>query len=144
MIDELQLYLQIGRSFIKCKVKKNSCLFDCCDVNEIYNFDFYYKQNKIKIEDFHKMTVKTEVDDNDNIYNEEEKNEKTIDFSEIESNALKNNKNIIKDEIPLSDLEPFISPLKLNVITECIDENNNDVNKIDNVEKKNQSINDNI
>ena len=144
LIDELQLYLQIGRSFIKCKVKKNSCLFDCCNVNEIYNFDFYYKQNKIKIEDFHKMTVKTEVDDNDNIYNEEEKNEKTIDFSEIESNALKNNKNIIKDEIPLSDLEPFISPLKLNVITECIDENNNDVNKIDNVEKKNQSINDNI
>ena len=142
LTDELKLYLQIGRSFIQCQVKKNSSLFDCCNVNEIYNFDFYYKQNKIKIEDFHKMTVKTEIDfENEN---EEEKNDKTIDFSETESLALKKNKSkMLNEEISFHNLDCLVSPLKLNAITECIDENNNNVNKSENEEEKKSNKNEN-
>ena len=147
LIEDLKLYLQIGRSFIKCKVKKSYSFFGCCNISETKNFDFYYKQNKIKSEEMNKRTVKTEIDyyddyekSNDNGSkddNEDEKKEKCIDEFDSENNIkiLKNNKIIIMGKNSNDDdIDIYCPPVKLNVISECIDEN--EINKSDN--NKNQ------
>ena len=148
LVDELQLYLQIGRSFIKCKVKKSYSFFGCCNISETKNFDFYYKQNKIKIEELNKMTVKTEIDyyddyensnyNGNNDDNEDEKNEKLIDEFDNENNikSLKNNKIIIMGKDSNFDIDIYCPPMKLNDISECIDGNNNEMNKSDNNKKQ--------
>ena len=135
LIDNLKLFLQIGRSFIKTVVIKNTCLFSCCNINEINNFDFYYKQNIIKIE--HNITVKTEYDFEDddngdaNDYIHEDKNKKTLE-SDDEKNTLtlNNSRNKIKimnAENILTNLDNYASPRTLKSIKETNDENNIEV-----------------
>ena len=143
LIDELKLYLQIGRSFLKCKVKKSYSFFGCCNISETKNFDFYYKQNKIKTEELNKMTVKTEIDYYDDDYeniidNEDAKNEKCFDEFDNENNinVLKNNKIEIMGKELNNDIDIYCPSVKLNAISECIDENNNEMNKSDNNKNK--------
>ena len=147
LIDELRLYLQIGRSFIKCNVKKTYSLFSCCNISEAKNFDFYYKQNKIKTEDINKMTVKTEIDydlennDNNNNDNEDEKNEKLINEFDNENNIneIKNNKKKImgvNEDNLFTDIDIYVPTVNLKSISECIDENNNEINNSDNNQNK--------
>ena len=137
LIDELKLYLQIGRSFIKCKVENSYSLFGCCNISETYNFDFYYKQNKIKNENFNKMTVKTEIDSDNNDENnkEEIEDEKNIKINKASKNGknylLTNQIKIMGEENLITDLDIFSFPAKLNIISECKDENNNEINKSD-------------
>lgn len=146
LVEDLGLYLQIGTSFIKCKLKKSYSLFECCHIYETYNFDYYYKQNIIKIEDFHKMTIKTEVDfEDDNNYSKEEgKNKNILIESNNEINKLKKNKiKIMGEDNFVSNFDIYCPHLKLNTISECFDENNIKVNKSDNESKKNLIDNNN-
>ena len=134
LIDNLNLFLQIGRSFIKTKVIKPSCLFSCCcNINEVNNYDFYYKQNKIKIE--HNMTVKTEYDfdddDNGDINDYIDKNKKTLE-SDDEKNTLtlnssRNKIKIMNSENIVTNFDIFTSPVNLKSIKETNDENNNEL-----------------
>ena len=50
---------------------------------------------------------------------------------------------MLNEEISFHNLDCFVSPLKLNAITECIDENNNNVNKSENEEEKKSNKNEN-
>ena len=134
LIEGLKLYVQIGISFISYEVKKPYSFFGCCNISEANNFDYYYKQNKIKSEDMFKMTVKTEMydDETESInYNEDEKNKNIIEKSNDDIKSIKANKNSIKimgEDNLITNLDIYGSPIKLKVISECIDENVNEIN----------------
>ena len=64
IIDNIDLNLQIGRSFINCKNKTPFKLFKCCDNNkEVINYNSYFKQNSKKIGMKKIHTVKTEIEE---------------------------------------------------------------------------------
>ena len=64
LIDNMDLNLQIGRSFFNCKIKKPFKLFSCCNnVNEMFNYNLYFKQNAKKIGMKKVLTVRTEVEE---------------------------------------------------------------------------------
>ena len=141
LIEGLKLYMQIGRSFLKCEVQKSFSFFGCCNIAETSNFDYYYKQNKIRIEDIHKMTVKTEMDyDDTESFNDE--NKKSIQMIDESNDDIINDNNNLKkneEEHLITNLDTKSSPLKLKAISECIDENvneanNNSVNKANKIE----------
>ena len=112
VIDNIELNLQIGRTFINCKIKRPFKFFKCCNnVNEVSNYNLYFKQNAKKIVMKKVMTVKTEVD-------EEEKEFILEDKKEIE--------NIIKQ-----------TPKKLD---EPVLEIDVDVDEDENVDKSNINI----
>ena len=74
--ESIFLNLQIGRTFINCKVKKPFKLFACCDFAEKMDLNFYLKQNENKIGMKKILTVKTEVDSERDEGKKEEKKEK--------------------------------------------------------------------
>ena len=46
LIENLPLFIQIGRTFLDCRIKKSNKLFSCCGINEINNNNYYYQQNE--------------------------------------------------------------------------------------------------
>ena len=131
LIEQLTLYMQIGRSFIRCLVKVPFSFFSCCTVSEATNFDYYYNQNIIKDEIKAKVYIKSD-DDN------EEENENNMKFEENEGDTTNVYKQInIKtggEENILTNPDILLSPLNLKVISECVDENNNEGNISINIE----------
>ena len=75
LVENLFLNLQIGRSFINCKVEKPFKLFGCCGITERNDSNFYFKQNEKKIGMKKILTVKTEVDLEESYFEDEEKKE---------------------------------------------------------------------
>ena len=89
VIDNADLNLQIGRTFINCKIKAPFKFFKCCDsVKEATNYNLYFKQNAKKIGMKKIMTVKTEVDEKD----------------EKESNDIEIKKNKVNEE-PIMEID---------------------------------------
>ena len=88
LVENLFLNLQIGRSFINCKVKKPFKLFACCGcgISEQLDFNYYFKQNEKKIGMKKILTVKTEID-----ADEEEKEEEDINEIEDRGDEIDNN-----------------------------------------------------
>ena len=75
LAENIFLNLQIGRSFINCKVKKPFKLFGCCGITERNDSNFYFRQNEKKIGMKKILTVKTEVDIEEENEEDEEKRE---------------------------------------------------------------------
>ena len=44
----LPLNIQIGRTYVKCLVKRPFKFFQCCNVEEYSNIFYYFEQNKVK------------------------------------------------------------------------------------------------
>ena len=95
---ELELFLQVGRTYLQILLKRPMTLFGCCGVREKKNSDFYYLQNNDKHKFEYKLTVKTEGNDF-----HEEKILETKD--EIKENGLKKTKINIMDD---NDLEKLL------------------------------------
>ena len=100
LIDNMDLNLQIGRSFFNCKIKKPFKLFSCCNnVNEMFNYNLYFKQNAKKIGMKKVLTVRTEVE-------EEEEKDKTKEFVLENKEEIKSNKKTIKNrEEPAMEID---------------------------------------
>ena len=97
IIDNIDLNLQIGRSFINCKNKTPFKLFKCCDNNkEVINYNSYFKQNSKKIGMKKVLTVKTEI--------EEEKKEKEF-ILENKENIDNNQQTPQKKEEPIMEID---------------------------------------
>ena len=92
LVENLFLNLQIGRSFINCKVKKPFKLFACCGcgISEQLDFNYYFKQNEKKIGMKKILTVKTEIDADDEEKEEEDINEIEDRGDEIDNNVDEN------------------------------------------------------
>lgn len=66
IVDDLPLYIQIGRTFFEFKIKKQFKLFSCCEAEEKNNIYYYYNQNEKYIRDNLGMVVKPDVSDSEN------------------------------------------------------------------------------
>ena len=76
-IEELlPLNIQIGRTYIECKVKKPFKLFECCNVEEYSNIFYYFNQNAKKVNGHVNLVIKYDENDNEdnnnNLINENE------------------------------------------------------------------------
>ena len=101
IIDNVELNLQIGRSFINCKNKTPFRLFKCCDNSkEIINYNSYFKQNSKKIGMKKILTVKTEID--------EEEKEKGNEKEFILENKENIDNNINFQQTPEKKEEPVM------------------------------------
>ena len=99
IIDNIDLNLQIGRSFINCKNKAPFKLFKCCDNNnEVINYNSYFKQNSKKIGMKKIHTVKTEID-------EEEKEKEKEFILENKENIDNNTQTPKKKEEPIMEID---------------------------------------
>ena len=99
IIDNIDLNLQIGRSFINCKNKTPFKLFKCCDNNnEVINYNSYFKQNSKKIGMKKIHTVKTEID-------EEEKGKEKEFILENKENIDNNTQTPKKKEEPIMEID---------------------------------------
>ena len=148
LVEQLKLYMQIGRSFIRCLVKVPFSFFGCCTVSEASNFDYYYNQNIIKDEIKPKLYIKSN-DDN------EEENENHMIFEENDEGGTNAYKQInIKgegEENVLTNPNILLSPTNLKVISECVDENKNEgnisiniENNVDEIKKKETEVKSNL
>lgn len=128
LTENIFLNIQIGRSFINCKIKKPFRIFGCCDIKEKADSNFYYKQNEKKMKKI--LTVKTEeeskyieeevkdevddekdekididVDEDDNL------NRTCLSFSKYNFRSKENFKNLL-NSANYKGIE-IISPLKM-------------------------------
>ena len=63
MIENLPLFIQVGRTFLNFEIKKEqNKFFSCCDVSESANAFFYYNQNDKQVKLNSVFTMKTDVD----------------------------------------------------------------------------------
>ena len=91
LAENLELFLQIGNNFVKYKVYNPSLnsFFGCCSkINPEKPYDYYYKQNIIKMEENNNFNnVYKESSDNESEL--ENKKEKKLILSEFEENKIK-------------------------------------------------------
>ena len=86
LIQNMELHVQIGRTFFEMVKIKPIDIFSCCDAGEKINEDIYFKQNEAKIDKYKKLTVKNEVDNS--IRSDEKINEEiTINLKNMETNG---------------------------------------------------------
>ena len=89
--ENLPLYIQVGRTFLKFSVRKISKIFDCCEVSENPNYLYYYRQNEKVIEKNRIFTVKTEIGKESDGDEKEKNEEKTIEIKEEEDEKKRSN-----------------------------------------------------
>jgi hypothetical protein len=158
-IEELlPLDIQIGRTYIKCTIKKVFKLFDCCHAEEFSNIFYYFEQNEKKVNQHINLIIKSDEDyDNNNNENLENKTceqkypdkingEYTYDKFEIMNNKSKITDNEylrvrhIEDNKNLGDT--LIDDNK-DSLNEEEKENINIINNTENQEGKNSQIDNN-
>ena len=84
--EDLPLHIQIGRTYLKCKIKKPFKLFSCCEAEEKNSNFFYYNQNEKYIHDNLGMVIKPDVyesedKEDDNAINNSYKQKHPIDIA---------------------------------------------------------------
>ena len=83
LVDNLPLYIQIGRTFFKCNIQLTNSFFSCCGISEKPNDNFYFQQNEKDIAYKRNYTILSldksrEKDDNNNNNNEFKNNEEGV------------------------------------------------------------------
>ena len=105
-IEELlPLDIQIGRTYIKCTIKKEFKLFDCCHAEEFSNIFYYFEQNEKKVNQHINLIIKSDEDndiigDNSNLENktcEQKYPDKINGEYTYDKNEVMNNKSKITD-----------------------------------------------
>ena len=134
IIENLPLYIQIGRTFMNCRIEQtNNNIFSCCEAREKPNYNFYYEQNdKLKQKSLLNIfTIKTEIDFSED-YDNDEKDYNKIKLEKIEEE--KNNINNRYDEKTLdidnnNDNDGEINLInKKSLFSNTIENNKNDDN----------------
>lgn len=103
MIENLPLYIQVGRTFLNFEIKliqKN--FFSCCNVSENTNTFYYFMQNDKQVKLNSMLTVKNDDDKNNNEdeYEEDENQKKSIIEDDIDINK--------KDDIDINKKDEMI------------------------------------
>ena len=119
----LPLYIQIGRTFLNCRIKAPSNIFSCCGVFDTPNMDYYYQQNERKIDSKKYVEVKTEID----LYNEKDGDSEAINIEGIKENPTDNkNLNKIASKVSILNKEKLKLKLSLNSNNNEDDKSNED------------------
>ena len=98
LIHNLPLYIQIGRTFLDCRIKAPSNIFSCCGVFDTPNMNYYYQQNERKIGSIKNVEAKTEID----LYKERDDDSEEINIEGINENPTdKKNLNKITSKVSI-------------------------------------------
>ena len=105
MVENLPLFIQIGRTFLNFELKlMEKSFFSCCGVGENVNVFHYYMQNDKQVKLNSVLTVKSDKDiekDHDN--DEDEEDEEKIEIkNENENGNLNKDNNDNNDEIEIN------------------------------------------
>ena len=128
---EIPLNIQIGRTFIRLKVKKPFKFFNCCDDTEKIDDNVYHEQNSKFIE---KIDIKKDIKNEDE--NDNDDDEEDIDYSEKKPEAklkiveISHNENDINDD----DNNDLNNGNNVNIFGKKKNNNNNinvDYNQLD-------------
>ena len=84
LAENIPLYMQVGRTFINCKLKNKFKFFSCCSMSEKQRINFYQKQNERQIDNQRILTVKTEENEDNEEEEDEEEEEEACLFEEKE------------------------------------------------------------
>ena len=125
LIEDLPLHIQVGRTYLDCKIKRAFSFFLCCNVSEKPDLNYYFHQNEEqKQPDLLKMfTIKTEndlsdyeINEKDKINYEEEKNKEIVNEAKTfyENEFYNNDNNNINNrmKIQFSKEDTFIEHKK--------------------------------
>ena len=124
LVNNLPLFIQVGRTFLDCRIKKIEKLFSCCQIFDSPNLNHYHIQNEKNLMGQKMVTIKTEID--------EVENEKEINDNEIFKDEI-NEKQINKRfEDKKSEKDKIYAKLRLS-----LNDNNNDDNNSDNINEFN-------
>ena len=98
LIENLPLYIQIGRTFFKILPKIQKLNFLCCGASERPNDKFYFKQNEKHIF-YHKKIIILNLDDNENTnINDSNINIKKIKIKKNKDNKDNENNSVIENK----------------------------------------------
>ena len=125
MINSLPLFIQIGRTFIKIKLKVPFSFFGCCKINESINEFYYQIQNEKNINYDNNIYIKEENDDDDI------QSDNDIQSENCEINTIKNLKKknvsilkVIEDENEDKIFnEEGIPTIRLTTLGDCYEIN---------------------
>ena len=140
IVENLPLYIQIGRTFLDCKTKKiNNNIFSCCEVNERPTINCYFQQNEKQkqLGLINMFNIKSEIDFTED-YDNEEKYFDKIKINESENNINKRYEDITLDMDNSKIKKDNDDEININIINKKSlfnDENNKEDN-----EGKNKSI----
>ena len=148
LVENLPLYIQIGRTFFQYNIQITKSFFWCCGISEKPNDNVYFKQNEKDIIYKRNYTVLNvdkskafESDDNNNNKKENKNNEEgVINIKKI------NIKNKNKDKMNIND-DDSIQKIKNNEIIDELKENGKEENiiedkkSLDEKENKNKEVN---
>ena len=89
LAQNMELHIQIGRTFLELIKTKPISILNCCEAEERINEDIYFKQNKSKIDKYKKLTVKKEIDDDRSSKDNEvkDKDEITVNLHNLNING---------------------------------------------------------
>ena len=99
MCENLNLNMQVGRSFITCRIRQKSNILSCCKSDEKPDINYYFKQNNSKDFISIKTTIKTEIKSIE--ANSEDYEEKISD--KIKNKKMKENINNNESENKIKD-----------------------------------------
>ena len=141
LVENLPLYIQIGRTFFQNNIQVTKSFFMCCGISEKPNDNFYFKQNEKDIVYKRNYTVLTidkskileNNDDNNNNNNEFKNNEEGV--INIKIINIKNKTNINGDD-SCSKIEGQKESEKEEII---IEDKENSLNEIKNKNKENMA-----
>ena len=100
MVENLPLFIQVGRTFLNFELKlMQKSFFSCCGVDENVNVFHYYMQNDKQVKLNSVLTVKSDKDlEKDNDDDDEEEEEEKIEIKNENVNLNKDN----NDEIEIN------------------------------------------
>ena len=86
VIDNLPLFIQVGRTFFDCRIKTNSNCFLCCNASETPNLNYYHIQNEKYLNIRKNLTIESEKEDSEY---DGEKEEKNNNLNKLENQDIK-------------------------------------------------------
>ena len=142
IVENLPLYIQIGRTFLVCETKKiNKNIFSCCEVNERPSINCYFQQNEKQkqLGLINMFNIKSEIDFTED-YDNEEKYFDKIKINESENNINKRYEEEITLDIDNSKIKKDNDDDEINI--NIINKKSlfNDKNNKEDNEEKNKSI----
>ena len=146
ILEGVPLNIQIGRSYVQCKIKKSFKLFNCCNIEESSNLYYYYNQNEKQIQQHINLIVGKDYNDSIKVT---ENNIINNTYNQKNSSKFNNKficNSILVEQDKISDNEYFLmkhKKLTKNMTQALIDdENDNNKNLLNINIEKNEENND--
>ena len=142
LIENLPLYIQIGRTFFEYNIKTANFFFGCCGISEKPNDNFYFQQNEKDIiykRNYTVLSLDKSIEKNDNNNNNSESKNNEEGVINIKNNNIKSKTNINGNDSnsKIKNNENFENQKKYGKEKDIIEDKGKKNNKNENEKKEN-------